>query len=373
MRMVTSGVEEMKIAKVETIPLQIPYQHGGPPAGWGGRDWLTLSVLLVRVETDNGLVGWGEAFSYNCLPSVKAMLDSTIAPTVIGRDATNIAGLMRELQQSLHLFGRYGVTIFGLSGLDIALWDIAAKAANVPLAKLLGGEGRTSLPAYASLLKYRDPELVGEKVRAALAQGYDAIKLHETGVEEVRAARDAMGEGVPLCVDTNCPWTPDQARQMAEKFRPFDIYWLEEPVFPPEDFNALGRLNIDTPIAAGENACTAFQFQQMFDAGAVTYAQPSVTKVGGVSEFRKIEAIAETAGVTVMPHSPYFGPGWLATLQLAAAAAVPSWVERFYCDVEASLYGQYIDVVEGNVSVPTGPGLGAEPDLDVIKDYRIEV
>ena len=361
----------MKIAKVETIPLQIPYQHGGPPAGWGGRDWLTLSILLIRVETDEGLVGWGESFSYNCLSAVKAVLDDTIAPTVIGREASNVVGLMRELQQALHLFGRYGITLFGLSGLDIALWDIAAKSANLPLAKFLGGGMQDQLPAYASLLKYRDPERVGQRVKAAREEGYGAIKLHETGVAEVSAARETLGEGIPLCVDTNCPWTSDEARQMVDRLRPYAIYWLEEPIFPPEDFVALGRLNADIPIAAGENACTAFQFQQMFAARAVTYAQPSVTKVGGITEFRKIEALAETAGVTVMPHSPYFGPGWLATLQLASAAAIPTWVERFYCDLEATLYGEYIQVKEGNVQVPDGAGLGVEPDPDVIKDYRV--
>ncbi|MEM7252038.1 MAG: mandelate racemase/muconate lactonizing enzyme family protein [Pseudomonadota bacterium] len=361
----------MKIAKVESIPLKIPYQFGGrPTVGWA-LDTLSLSILMVRVETEEGLVGWGEAFSYNCLGSVQAMVDQTIAPLAVGRDARDITGVSRDLQQRLHLFGRYGVTLFGLSGLDIALWDIAAKAAGVSLATLFGGASRTEIPAYASLLKYAEPPLVGEKCRAALDEGYGAVKLHETGEAEVRAAREAMGDGVPLCVDTNCPWTPNEARQMVDAFRPYDVYWLEEPVFPPEDFESLAKLNLDMPIAAGENACTAFQFQHMIDVGAVTYAQPSVTKVGGITEFRKIESIAETAGVSVMPHSPYFGPGWLATLQLASASAIPNWVERFYCDMEASLYGEYIDVKGGRVVVPQGPGLGCEPNPDVIKEYWV--
>ena len=289
----------MQIARVDTIPLAIPHDSGGPPPAWGGRAWNALNILLVRVEAEDGTVGWGEAFSYNCMPAVRAMIDETVGPIVAGRDATDIAALMRELQQAMHLFGRYGITIFALSGIDIALWDLAAKRAGMPLGRLLGGPAIPPLiPGYASLLKYRDPELVAEKVREALDEGYPAIKLHETEEPEVAAAREAMGEGVPLCVDTNCPWTPAEARAMAARLAPYDLHWLEEPIFPPEDFAALARLQHESGIdlACGENACTAFEFRNMLDAGAVRYAQPSVTKVGGVTEFRKVEALAEARG-----------------------------------------------------------------------------
>jgi L-alanine-DL-glutamate epimerase-like enolase superfamily enzyme len=362
-----------KIAKVDAIPLEIPYDHGGPPAGWGEQAWQKLSILMARVETEDGLVGWGEAFSYNCRRAVQAALETMIVPVVIGRDSRDIAGLSRDMQQSLHLFGRYGITIFALSALDIALWDISAKRAGLPLHACLGGAVRTRIPGYASLLKYRDPELVGAKVAKAREEGYDAIKIHETEVDEVRAAREAAGSGIPLMVDTNCPWTPEQARLMASRLREFDLHWLEEPIFPPEDFAALARLGRESgiPIAAGENACTSFEFAKMFDAGAVQYAQPSVTKVGGVTELRKVATLAEAAGVALMPHSPYFGPGFLATIQLAAADPVDCLLERFYCDLEASLYGDLIDTVSGEFRVPDGPGLGCEPDPDVIKEYGV--
>src|SRR5207245_11302534 len=142
------------------------------------------------------------------LDAVRAALQSMIAPIALGRDAGDIAGLSRDIQQKLHLFGRYGITIFALSGLDIALWDIAGKAANLPLHRLLGGAGRTSLPASASLLKYRDPERVAARTKLAVQQGYTYIKLHETEEAEVRAAREAAGANVKIMVDTNCPWTP---------------------------------------------------------------------------------------------------------------------------------------------------------------------
>jgi len=365
----------MKIARIDAIALKVPFTFGGAPTGYGGRDWTTNDILLVRVETDTGVIGWGDAFCYGCLDAVRAALLSMIAPIALGRDAGDIAGLSRDIQQKLHLFGRYGITIFALSGLDIALWDIAGKVANLPLHRLLGGAGRTSLPAYASLLKYRDPELVAGRVKLALQQGYRHIKLHETEEAEVWAARTAAGASIPLMVDTNCPWTPEEARLKTTKLRAYDLHWLEEPIFPPEDFASIARLRAATGVmmAAGENNCTAVQFRDMFAAGAVDYAQPSVTKVGGITEFLKVQTLADAAGVQLMPHSPYFGPGFLATLQLMAARGEPGGlVERYHMDLEASLYGELVTPVNGAFKVPTGPGLGREPDPDVIKAYRVQ-
>ncbi|MFM8534115.1 MAG: mandelate racemase/muconate lactonizing enzyme family protein [Acidimicrobiia bacterium] len=364
----------MKIAKIDTILVKVPFTFGQAADGVPARTGATNNILLLKVQTDNGITGWGDAFCYNCIDSVKGAIHSMIAPLAIGRDARDIAKLSRDLQQELHLFGRYGITMFALSGLDIALWDIAGKAADLPLHRLLGGAGQTSLPAYASLLKYKDPERVAARTKLAIQQGYRHIKLHETEVAEVRAAREAAGSDVKIMVDTNCPWTPEQAREMTLKLRPYDMHWLEEPIFPPEDFQAIAKLRAGTgvPMAAGENNCTSFQFREMFAAGAVDYAQPSVTKVGGVTEFLKVATLADAAGATLMPHSPYFGPGFLATLHLAAAHGQPgAMIERYHMDVEASLFGKLIDPVNGAFAVPQGPGLGCDPDPDVIKTYGV--
>ena len=370
----------MKIARIETVPLAIPHEHGGPHPSWGGQAWETLDILLVRIDTEDGATGWGEAFAYNCLPAAKAVVEETVAPLLIGRDATDIARLNRDLQQGLHLFGRYGITMFGISAVDIALWDLAGKRAALPIGRLLGGPADPApVPGYASLLKYRDRELVAKTVRAALEDGYPAIKLHETDEIEIAAAREAMGGGVPLSVDVNCPWTPDEAHAMAARLAPYDLHWLEEPIFPPEDFASLARLQRESGIdlACGENASTAFEFRSLLEAKAARYVQPSVTKLGGVTEFLKVLALAETHGATTMPHSPYFGPGWLATLQLLAAMPLTGrpggpWIERFYTRLEATLYPGLVSPIEGGrFRIPTGPGLGAEPDPDVILDYRV--
>jgi len=362
----------MKIAAVETMVLRIPYRQSGPPTGFGGKVWTTLDTLLVRVDTDEGITGWGEGFGYNVNEGTKATIDSLIAPLCIGRDATAIAELMTDLQRKLHFFGRGGPVTYGLAGIDIALWDIAGKCAGLPLHRMLGGAGRRALRAYASLMRYGDPVATGKLAAEAASRGYAHVKLHEIEVAPVASAREAVGREVKLMVDTNCPWSLAEAREMARKLAGYDIFWLEEPIWPPEDFAALAALRRSGPmaIAAGENVGSALQFAQMFAAGAVDVAQPSVTKIGGVSELRKVLALAEAANLRVMPHSPYFGPGLLATLQVIAAAPQEMLVERLYVELEASLFGDLVDARQGMMRVPNGPGLGCEPDASVIARYR---
>jgi D-galactarolactone cycloisomerase len=362
----------MKIAAVDTILMRIPYRQGGPPTGFGGKVWTTLDTLLVRVDTDEGITGWGEAFGYNVNEGTKATIETLIAPLCIGRDPLAIAELMTDLQRKLHLFGRGGPATYGLAGIDIALWDIAGKCAGLPLHRLLGGTTRRRLRAYASLLRYHDPAVTAKLAAEAVQRGYAHIKLHEIDVAPVASARAAVGRDVAIMVDTNCPWSLAEARRMARRLAPHDLFWLEEPIWPPEDIAALAALRRDSPmpIAAGENAGSALHFAQMFAAGAVDVAQPSVTKIGGVSELRKVIALAEAANVSVVPHSPYFGPGLLATLQVIAAAAQEMLVERLYVEFETSLYGDLVDARDGMMAVPDGPGLGRDPDPAVIARYR---
>lgn len=363
----------MKIASIETIPLRIPFEHNGKQQVLGTKGWNLMDMCIVKVTTDNGLVGWGDAFSFHCLDAVKAAVDHMIAPALIGEDARDIARISHMLQQKNHLFGRYGITMHAISGVDIALWDIAGKAAGLPLAQLLGGNAETKLEGYSSLFLLRDVDAVVGDVKRSLDEGYRYIKLHEIGEAEVAAARGVAGDEIKIMVDTNCPWTPAEAMRMAVTLDQYDLYWLEEPIFPPEDFASLARVREQTgvPLAAGENWCTSFQFAQAFDAGAVDFAQPSVTKVGGISEFRKVASVAEARGVQIMPHCPYFGPGFIASLHLAASLANPGLVERFYIDLEAEPYADWTKGKNGYFDVPTGPGLGVEPDLDVLKDYRV--
>ena len=159
---------------------------------------------------------------------------------------------------------------------------------------------------------------------------------------------------------------------MAQQLRPFDLRWLEEPVWPPEDYAGLAqvRRNGGIPLAAGENAATLMQFQHLLAAEAVDYVQPSPIKMGGVSELRKVFALADAHGVTVMPHTFYDGPGFLAGLHVNAALGQGSLVEWRYFDLEARLYGERFVPKGGTIEVPQAPGLGADPDIEVVKRYQ---
>ena len=188
------------------------------------------------------------------------------------------------------------------------------------------------------------------------------------------AAREAIGAGIPLMVDMNCPMNGEDAIAFAHSCRDAAPMFLEEPVWPPEDFATLAEVRTKggLNIAAGENACTVHQFRQMMEAGAVSHAQPSVTKVGGITEYLKVVALADELGIRLAPHSPYFGPGLLATLQLLSLRDDGSFVEMFYMKREACLWRGRVDVdANGDVEVPQGPGLGYEPDQAVMEQYRV--
>src|SRR5260221_5060131 len=232
----------MKITAVDTILITVPFDSGAPSAVIAGRPRTTVDILFVRIATDAGITGWGEAFGHSVTPDTKATIEALIAPLVLGRDAREHTALSAELQQKLHNFGRNGSVTFGLSGIDIALWDIAGKAAGLPLYRLFGGAPRTTLPAYASLLRYGDPAVVARNAARAVSLGYRHVKLQGIDVPQVAAARQAMGPDVALMVDVNCPWSLRQALDMAERFRPFDLTWLEEPVWPPEDHESLAAV-----------------------------------------------------------------------------------------------------------------------------------
>jgi D-galactarolactone cycloisomerase len=277
----------MKISSITTTLIHIPYEAGAPTK-LAGQSWSRMAILLVRVDTDEGVTGWGEAFGHAIAPATKATLDTIVAAHFIGRDRTDAEALMGEMFQRLHIFGRNGSVIYALSGIDIALWDIAGKRAGQPIHKLLGANAPRELTAYASLLRYGEADTVARMAARAAGEGYRFIKLHEIAVPEVKTARAAVGADVALMCDTNCPWSVAQAIEMATAFRPFDLYWLEEPVWPPEDYQGLAQVRqAGVPIAAGENAAGAHAFRHMFAVGAIDIAQPSMTKIGGIGECAK--------------------------------------------------------------------------------------
>jgi L-alanine-DL-glutamate epimerase-like enolase superfamily enzyme len=361
---------KFKVAKLDAIPLRVPFRDfvDGPRSV--PQAWREFDMLLVRAETTDGVVGWGECFAYSCLRPVHAAVQDMVFPLVIGREITDIGDLNRELQFKLHIFGRYGIGIFAISGLDIALWDIAAKMSGQSLSAFTGSPRRESVQAYASLIRYGEPSLVERIAARAVGDGYRHVKLHEISLEAITAGRRAVGADISLMTDVNCNWSVAHAEAMLPKLKELDPYWVEEPIFPPEDFETLAALNrFGVRLAAGENACTAMEFVRLTE--AVTFPQPSVTKVGGITEFLKVAAHAKAAGKSVMPHSPYFGPGYWATLQLAAILPEPSLFEFLYVETDAWLNAAMPRADRGRIAISTALGIGCEPDQKFISRFQV--
>lgn len=367
---------DVKIAMIEVIAVSIPFAGGSKSAesAWGRKNAGNADSLLVKVTTEGGIVGWGEAFGFTAIPAVRAAIEQVIAPLCIGLSALNIGSLMLDVQKRLHIFGRSGAIMFGISAIDTALWDILGKVAGQPVHRLLGGAAMSELTCYASLVRYSDPQLLVENVNRALADGFSHLKLHEVTVDAVREARNAAGDNVEITLDVNCPWTVRQALDMSAKLRQFNLRWLEEPIWPPENFGGLARLRREggIPIAAGENVSTLVEFQQMLSAGAVDVVQPSPAKMGGISELQKVFSLAAANATEVMVHSFYDGPGLLASVHASAAlGSKDSLVEWRYFDLEAQLYGDAMRPRNGTITVPQGPGLGFDPDADVVRSFRV--
>jgi L-alanine-DL-glutamate epimerase-like enolase superfamily enzyme len=363
----------MIISAIETFALRIPFHpgHRSAPSAWGPKGLQAVDSLLVRVTTDDGLEGWGESFGFTGVPVTQRAVDAVITPLCVGEEASQIASLMLGVQKKLSVFGRSGPFTHALSAIDIALWDIAGKVAGTPLSGMLGG-GQADLACYASLDTYADPELVRGAVRKALGDGFSAIKLHERDLSVVRAGREEAGSDVALMIDVNAAWTVNEGRAMAKTLQEFEPKWLEEPVWPPENYDGLRevRRSGGVAIAAGENVSTLLDFGRLLDAGAVDYVQPSPAKMGGITELRKVFTVAALQNVTVVPHSFYDGPGLLAALHTTAAlGTAESMVEWRYFDLEATVYGEALAPRKGRVPIPEGPGLGIDPDRDVIDTY----
>jgi len=315
----------------------------------------------------------GGAFGYGAVASAKLAVDELIAPLCVGQDATRIGPLMLEVQKKLHVLGRGGALTYGLSAVDIALWDIAGKLANAPVCQLLGG-GLTDMPCYTSLDRYSDPSLLRAVVRQEIDAGFQALKLHEIDLRAIKAARDEAGPDVELINDASCPWTLTEARAAAQGLKAVSLKFLEEPLWPPENFGGLAELRRTSgiPIGSGENVSTFMEFERMLAAGTVDFVQPGPAKMGGISELCKVFPLAAIHNIPVMTHSFYDGPGLLAAIHaIAALGTADSMIEWRRFDLEATIYGAAFTTEGGRISVPDGPGLGSDPNPDVISAYRV--
>ncbi|XBS70704.1 mandelate racemase/muconate lactonizing enzyme family protein [Acerihabitans sp. KWT182] len=316
----------------------------------------------------------GEGFGHLSNPVTFAALEGPVGRFFLGRDLPDntegIARLMVEAQRAFHAFGRSGPVQYALSAIDIALWDLCAQEAGKPLWQLLGAP-RREIDVYASLVSYGNaPEQVSAHALRAYEQGFRTIKLHETAYQAIAAARRALPADAKLMVDVNCPWTVEEACRHARELRELELAWLEEPVWPPDDSAGLAVVKAcGTPVAAGENAEGIEGFRQLFAAGAVSVAQPSVAKIGGISAALEVYRIARRYRVKVVPHCFYYGAALMATAHLVATLPEDVALEVPYLQWPEPLYAE-LDF-QPRLRLTDTPGLGFRPGEDILRRYRI--
>jgi len=316
-------------------------------------------------------VGWGESFG-TARPMVIAAFDNWIRRLAVGQRATD-EKLVPRIERMLLSLGRAGPIINALAGLDIALWDIRGKLEGVSVSTLLGGARRARVECYASLLQYYgNPEHLKRNTARALERGYRYVKLHERTPEAVAIAREVTGPDIPLMVDTNCAWTSADAEAAVTAMAPLKPFWVEEPIYPPEDLDALARLRETTgvPLGVGENASSLIEFRKMVTTGKADYVQPSVVKIG-ITGMAKVAAQVERLGATCTPNAFYIGPAYLAALHCVAVKENDSPLERMFADFGFTPFAETVPVIDGSIEVPRSPGLGADPEDDLIAQFRV--
>ena len=359
------------ITAIDTIALRIPLDIWAPAPMSQGVPRTHVECLYIRVTTGSGLVGWGESFG-TARPMVIAAFDHWIRRLAVGQSATD-GTLVPRLERMLLSMGRAGPMLNALAGLDIALWDVRGKREGVPVSTLLGGAKRTRVECYASLLQYYgNAEHLKRNTTRALERGYKYIKLHERTAEAVAVARDAVGPSTSLMVDTNCAWTAAEAEAAVTAMASSKPFWVEEPIYPPEDLDLLARLRAATGIAmgVGENTSSLIDFRNIVSIGKADYVQPSLVKIG-ITTMARVAAEVERLGGTCTPNAFYLGPAYLAALHCVAAKEKDSPLERMFADFGFTPFAKSVPIIDGGIEVPRGPGLGADPEDDLIERFRV--
>jgi len=372
----------MKIREIRAYGLR----GGTPKGGWTNEISPEDCVhTLVVVLTDEDIYGVGSVFAGEDL--VRAALQ-VLKPLYEGENALEPERVSERLHQNTFWLGRGGTITHAISGIDIALWDILGKATGQPVGRLLGGRYRERVRPYASVLM-QEPRALAEYLLQFKEQGFDAFKMGwgpfgriSEAMDEaiVRAARDAVGAETLLMVDAGgsdafWPHGLKWALRTAEMLADHGVFWFEEPLKPDalDDYVQL-RESTPLPIAAGEVLTRRQSFQPWIEAGALDVVQPDVTKVGGISEERRIGWMAQEHGVRFIPHGWNTAVGLAADLQLSSAFPETDLVEYItgspYVD-EIVAGGWHLDA-EGTLTIPSRPGLGIEIDWDAVKRYSGE-
>lgn len=377
----------MKITEVEVAVLR---HRLSQPFGFSQWWFEARTCCLVMVRTDEGLTGYGEC--YGPPEPIKAVIDSVYTPLILrGADPLDNEPLWERMYNRMRDYGQKGVAVAAISGVDIALWDLKGKATGLPVCKLLGGPFRDRVQAYATGLYFTEtddlPGVLAAEAAGYVAQGFHAVKMKvglglAADTANIRAVRAAIGSDITLMADANHAYDPKEAIRLGRVLEAHGADWFEEPV-PPEDIAGYVEVKaaLDIAIAGGEAEYTRWGFRELLGRRAVDIVQPDTCSAGGLTECKRILALASAHGIRYTPHVWGSAVGLAANLHLAAVVPdnPPSLyptpllfefdrTENLFRDCLAT---QPIEQRDGVIAVPTGPGLGLEIDDAVIAAHRV--
>lgn len=353
------------------------------------------SSLIVKIETDEGITGVGEACTHSendeASFAAKAVIEKGYARILRDHDPTDIQKIWHEMYHYSEWYGRRGIALYALSAIDIALWDVLGKYLHQPIYKLLGGKFRDKIRVYASLIFNMDnPESSAREGMKYVKQGFTAVKYGwgqssessfgldmDRDEEAIRIIRDALGSKVDLMVDVGryVDWSLPYAIKMARRLKKFDIYWLEEPL-PQDDIEGYITLKkeSDVWIAAGEGEYTRWGFKDWIVRQAVDVLQPDVSKAGGISETKRISDLAHIWNMIVVPHGFSTAINIAANLHLVASMPNVPMMEfrRTESPLIYKLSKKPFEAKDGYLTIPEQEGLGMELDEEVIEKCRVD-
>ncbi len=373
----------MKIAEIKAYPTSYALPQDLDVRLGIGR-MVKRDTIIVKVVTDGGLVGWGESHHGRAPGTVAHLVGTTLKQLIVGMDATDVVGIWSRIyKMQLGSHGMGAATALAMSGIDMALWDIRAKAVGWPLYKLLGGSAKP-IPAYAGgvSLGYQPPEQLVEEVRPFVEAGFKAVKLRvgDTPARDVgraTAVRKTFGDGLVILSDANTGCTVEDARRLMPGLEAAGVSWLEEP-FPAHDHRsyAIAKTFARIPLAAGENHYTRFEFHRLIEDGAITILQPDLSKTGGMTEGLRIAAMASAWKLPVHPHTS------LSALNMAASIHFLCAIDNGgYFEADISKINPYRDQLcsqkpyqvteDGTVRPLEAPGIGLDVDERFLERHPV--
>jgi L-alanine-DL-glutamate epimerase-like enolase superfamily enzyme len=376
----------MKIATVTCTPLAAQSPR---PVRFSIGTYPTFYATLVRVTTDDGLMGAGECIARRAPEVVASAVDRLLAPLVVGRDPWDVEGLWDEMLALLRRWGHSrGLVLEAISGIDTALWDLLARSVGKPLYKFLGGAGREKVRCYVSKVYFDDISMMAEEAKAQVARGHTAVKVQigwpashggdRAGVRTAQAVREAVGPDVELMLDANGAYDVGTAVRVGRQLEALNIAWLEEPV-PADDLEGYAQIRrtVRIPLAAGEAEFGLFGFRDLIARGCVDVLQPEVARIGGITPARRLWALAHAHNLPYAPHTGFSGGvAHLASLHLAAAAANfhsyeymgTTYIQNPLRDIFTA---PFPSPEAGMIALPQGPGLGMDLDPGALRRYGV--